>query len=121
MRHFISAALLFTVFSAVAQTADLVTTASNKQSELVPAIYYSDTISDVKIQTLPESTKLIDLSPDALSQEVSTTLPAVKFFPSNVSDYLPAFDSAPSLLLILLGMLVFGLVVSLLLYNSRRR
>lgn len=56
--------------SAVAQTADFATTASSKKSELVPAIYYSDTISEVKIQTLLESTKMIDLSPDALSQTV---------------------------------------------------
>jgi hypothetical protein len=104
MRHFISAALLFMVCAAVAQTVDFATTAPSKKSELVPSIYYSDTISDVKIQILSESTKMIDLSPDALSQEVSTTLPAVKFFPSSVSDYWPAFDSAPSLLFALLGM-----------------
>ncbi len=66
MRHFISAALLFMVCAAVAQTADFATTASSKKSELVPAIYYSDTISEVKIQILSESTKMIDLSPDAL-------------------------------------------------------
>ena len=120
MQHFISAALLLIVFSAVAQTADFATTAPGKKSELVPVIYHSDTISDVKIQILSESTKMIDLSPDALSQEVSTTLPAVQFFPSSVSDYLPAFNSAPSLLFALLGMLVFGLVVALVASSSRR-
>lgn len=89
MRHFISAALLFMVCATVAQTADLATTVSGEKSELMPDIYYSDTISDVKIQTLSELTKMIDLSPDALSQEVSTALPAVTFFSSKVSDYLP--------------------------------
>ncbi len=120
MRHFISTALLLMVFSAVAQTADLATTASSKKSELVHSSRHSKIKSDIIEQTLPESTKLIDLSPDALSQEVSTTLPAVKFFPSSVSDYLPSFDSAPSLLFALLGMLVFGLVVAVLARNSRR-
>jgi len=79
---------------------------SGPEKDNLPAIKYADTF-------IP--------SPDALSkEEESAPLPAAQFFPKHWSDLLPVFHSSPDLLITLAGVLLTGLLGTLLSIRTKK-